>query len=95
MEPTTLNESHLRRKAVEAGHSYIFDYWDELSRQQRFHLLEQVARVDFNQLNSLIALLKGPRLGPYGRIEPAPVVSLRDACGKVRLYRQYRSSGDP
>jgi len=96
MAPKRLDESKIRQKVESAGHSYIFAFWDELSPGQRQRFLVQIARIDFSQLNSLIASLKrkNSRGVSYGRIEPAPILRLPRTSREEQLHMQRRREGE-
>ncbi|MBI3723635.1 UTP--glucose-1-phosphate uridylyltransferase [bacterium] len=67
-------------KAYEAGQEHVFDFWEELSREQRRSLLDQVEKIDFQQLQRLDRLRgdtsKLSRLPTAPSLDPPPVIEL-------------------
>ena len=51
-------------KTYEAGQEHVFDFWDELSDEERRQLLDQLATVDFQLVKRLVKTID---------IEPAPL----------------------
>ncbi len=50
----------LIEKALEAGQGHVFAWWDELNGQERLHLLQQLAEVDFELMERLFRDLVRP-----------------------------------
>jgi UDP-N-acetylglucosamine/UDP-N-acetylgalactosamine diphosphorylase len=66
----------IRERLEKHGQGHLLGFYDELSDRQRGMLLEQLAGIDFDRMDTLIAryVRQPPRVGPSGRIEPPPVV---------------------
>ncbi len=67
-------------KIYEAGQEHVFDFWDELSRDERRGLLDQLERLDLQLLARLDRLRTGTtRIKAKGKestLEPPPVIEL-------------------
>src|SRR5579872_6060931 len=82
-------------KVYEANQEHVLDFWDELAREQRRALLEQLERIDFQQLARLDRLrgetTKISRAPHPPVLEPPPVVSLprtdRDRAARAEAER--------
>ncbi|MGA2265970.1 MAG: UDPGP type 1 family protein [Phycisphaerae bacterium] len=66
----------IRKTLEKHGQSHLLRFYDELSDRQRTVLLEQLAALDFDQMDALIARYaqRGPALELKGRIRPPLVV---------------------
>lgn len=67
-------------KVYEANQEQIFEYWDELSPEERKVLLAQLESIDFKELDRLLQHhLQGTEEGPatsLGDLKPAPLIGL-------------------
>jgi UDP-N-acetylglucosamine/UDP-N-acetylgalactosamine diphosphorylase len=73
----TMTEITGIRKTLEKhGQAHLLRFYDELSDRQRAMLLEQLAAIDFDQMDKWIARYaqRGPVSELKGRIQPPPVV---------------------
>ena len=63
-------------RCVAHGQEHVFRFWDELNETQRAELIEQLSRVDWQQMEQLIKLALNPLKKIKHHLEPAPVISL-------------------
>ncbi|MFA6133894.1 MAG: UDPGP type 1 family protein [Phycisphaerae bacterium] len=84
----------VRQKLDKHGQSHLLRYYDELSDSKRTVLLEQIASIDFDKMDELIAryVLEKPVVRPMGQISPPPIVSARstDAAAQAELKAARR-----
>lgn len=76
---------------VENGQGHVFRFWDELNDAQREQLIEQLSRVDWPQMNQLIKQALNPVKKIKHKLEPAPVISLKD---REKLDKQVIPFGE-
>ncbi len=60
------------------GQGHIFKYWSWLSSQDKHTFIEQLARIDWPQINRLIDLALNPQKKVKQKIEPVEVITLKD-----------------
>lgn len=70
-------------KVYEAGQEQIFEYWEELGSEQRQHLLDQIASIDFQEFNRLTRGLRDANNAQSterdpGSLGPVPMIPLAD-----------------
>ncbi len=63
---------------LENGQGHVFRFWHELNDQQRAQLIGQLSRVDWLQMNQLINQALNPVKKIKHKLEPAPVISLKE-----------------
>lgn len=67
-------------KVYEANQEQIFEYWDELSPEERKQLLAQLESIDFRELDRLLASYlddqQDSHSAPLGELQPAPSIDL-------------------
>jgi UDP-N-acetylglucosamine/UDP-N-acetylgalactosamine diphosphorylase len=85
------------RKTLERhGQSHLLVFYDELSDRQRTMLLEQLAAIDFDQMDDLIARYakRGPVQELKDRIQPPPIVPAKPAsAGEQAEHQAARKRG--
>jgi len=87
-----IDESAVRQRVTQSGQDHVFRFWNRLSPDGRHRLLEELAEVDFDELDRLVEThVRHPqpyRLPPD--LEPAPFIPLpagdadHAARGRVR-----------
>ncbi len=60
------------------GQGHIFRFWDELSYSEKKQFIEQLARIDWPQMENLIEKALHPEKHKIPELEPAPVISLQE-----------------
>jgi UDP-N-acetylglucosamine/UDP-N-acetylgalactosamine diphosphorylase len=80
----------LRRKLDKHGQSHLLRFHDELTGPERSVLLEQIAAIDFEQLDDWIAsyVKKRPLVRPTGDIKPPPVVPAKPPDAAAQAERK-------
>jgi len=95
---TTLNydSASLCALATARGQGHLFNFFDELSAGQREKFLQQVATLDFNLIDQLIAqFVRGPgHAAEGGRLEPAPVISVPATPEEKAAETRARAAGE-
>ncbi|HUX00013.1 MAG: UDPGP type 1 family protein [Phycisphaerae bacterium] len=100
--PPKPDEKALRRRADHAGQEHVFRFWDDLDAERRRRLLEQLAKVDFEELFSLVREHIRPDRGPPRRVtfrlpddlEPAPFIPLPTTDIERRRHARMRDLGE-
>jgi UDP-N-acetylglucosamine/UDP-N-acetylgalactosamine diphosphorylase len=84
-------------KIYEAGQEHVFDFWDELDRDQRRSLLDQLERLDLQLLQRLDRLRTGTTRikaqAPSGGLEPPPVIELPRSGEDERRRKEAADEG--
>jgi UDP-N-acetylglucosamine/UDP-N-acetylgalactosamine diphosphorylase len=80
----------IRKTLDKHGQSHLLRFWDELTEPQRTVLLEQIAAIDFDQLDKWIAgyVLQRPLVRPSGDIKPPPVIPAKPPDAAAQAERQ-------
>lgn len=85
----------LRALAEEHGQGHIFRWWDELDATWRAYLLEQVAALEFAELDRLIAtFVLAPHTPEFGEIKPAQPVNVPDTAEGKSARRRATAIGE-
>ncbi len=71
-----LSEREVRERVESSGQGHVLRFWGELDALGRAQLLGQLARVDFEQVARLGALLGAPPEAPATRFDPPETFSL-------------------
>lgn len=73
---TKVDEQKIRNQAEAFGQDHVFQFWEQLDRDGRRRLLEQLASVDFPAMERLIATWVRVEPPPevFQRIDPVPVI---------------------
>jgi len=77
--------------------SHVLRFFDELSESQQSALLEQIARIDFDQLEEWIAtyVRRVPKIRPTGKITPPEIAPAKPATdAQAEQYRAARRRGE-
>ncbi len=84
-------------KVYEAGQEHVFDFWDELNREQRRGLLDQLERLDFQLLVRLDRLRTGTtRIKAHPQtslLEPPPVIELPKTAAEKKARAEAEAEG--
>lgn len=82
-------------KVYKAGQEQILRFWDELSFEQRNALLEQIRRVDFQELQSLGKLLSESKDQDHspGKLDPPELIALPETDAEQAAHKRARDQG--
>lgn len=91
-----LDVNALRAKAESHGQGHLFKFWDELSPESREKLLGQIAAVEFDVVDKLVAeFVKGQGHAPANeKLEPPPVIPIPKVDAQKRAECEARAAGD-
>ncbi|HEY3325459.1 MAG TPA: UDPGP type 1 family protein [Planctomycetota bacterium] len=77
------------------GQEHLFAFYAELSAESKAKLLDQIASLDFDLIDRLVAeFVKGGAAPTTGTLEPAPVIALPKAPAEKQAEAQARATGD-
>ncbi len=89
-----LDAAALRARARAHGQEHLFAFFDALSAPAREKLLAQIAAVEFDVLDRLVAgLVAGPAASAQ-RLEPAPVVVWPSTPEQAAAQRKAYAAGE-
>ncbi len=69
----------------------VLRFWDELNDREKAHLLDQIARIDFDNLEKLIALTRVRDESAVVEMTEAPVIKLSE---RAALDKKMRKTGE-
>ncbi len=85
----------LRTLAEEHGQGHVFRWWNELDDTWRAYLLEQVAGLDFAELDGLIArFVLGSHTPDFGELVPAQPITVPDTPEGEAARRRATAIGE-
>ena len=96
MSSVQTDHSSLRAMAVAHGQGHLFAFHDELPQAGREKLLKQIATLEFNVVDQLIAQFVRAKGQPAesGTIEPATVIALPATPEEKRAEQAAREAGE-
>ena len=95
MDMATSNYRQLKNRAEAAGQGQLFAFWGELDEPQQGELLADVARMDFDLVESLVEshVLREPPEPALGSVEPVEPFSAASAWRDTSGYRDAIEEG--
>ncbi len=89
-------ETEMRESAEQAGQGHLFAWWQDLNREQRVSLLEQVRSIDFPLLESMVERLVLHPAKEEGALalEPAPILPIPRTEAERKERRMARDQGE-
>ncbi len=85
----------LKEKAAAHHQGHLFDFYDKLDAAQQQKLLDQVALIEFDVVDKLIAeFVKGKAAPVAAKLEPAPVIALPKSPAEKQTAAAARASGE-
>ena len=90
-----LDINALRAKAETHGQGHLFHFYDSLTLQNQVKLLNQIASIDFDLIDKLVAdFVKGHAESSSAGILPAPVIVVPSNDAQRTVRAQARSIGE-
>ncbi len=80
--------------AESRGQGHVFRFYDELAPDQQARLVAQVAGLDFDRLDQLIASRASQAHGGPGSVEPAPLITLPESDDDRARADEARAAGE-
>lgn len=95
MENTVNDYDRLLEVATKFGQEHLFQYWDELSEEQRSMLLHEVGQIDFAVLGGLITGAEAEALAiDESKIDAPEVYPATPSDAQLDLYAKAQQTGE-
>jgi UDP-N-acetylglucosamine/UDP-N-acetylgalactosamine diphosphorylase len=89
--------NRIRRRFCDGGQGHIFDWWDELSKEEKDSLIGQLAEIDIDLIKQLAAEHLGGAdalAAGKAKLEPAPVIPIPRKAAEKKRERTAAKKGE-